>query len=294
MDLALQIVTSGLLTGGIYALLAVGLTLIFGVLRVVNFAHGEFMMLGMYGAYWMWALWDIDPYLSVFVVVPAIFALGLLVDRLIIRRTIGAPEVTVVFATLGLSIFLQNAALTVWSADTRSVTTGYTGTAFTLGEVRASVPLVVSFGVALVLALALWAFLNNTRFGKAIQAVAQNRDAAALMGINVQRVYMMTYAIAVAGAGAMGAIAAPVFSVVPRVGLSFVITAFVIVVLGGLGSVPGAVIAALLIGVVQSVVGFMIGAAWAEIAYFAVFMAVLVLRPQGLFGRRGAEVYQGA
>ena len=294
MDLALQIVTSGLLTGGIYALLAVGLTLIFGVLRVVNFAHGEFMMLGMYGAYWMWALWDVDPYLSVFAVVPAIFALGLLVDRLIIRRTIGAPEVTVVFATLGLSIFLQNAALTVWSADTRSVTTGYTGTAFSIGEVRASVPLVVSFAVALLLAFALWAFLNNTRFGKAIQAVAQNRDAAALMGINVQRVYMMTYAIAVAGAGAMGAIAAPVFSVVPRVGLSFVITAFVIVVLGGLGSVVGAVVAALLIGMVQSVVGFMIGAAWAEIAYFVVFMAVLALRPQGLLGRRGAEVYQGA
>ncbi|QBI19784.1 branched-chain amino acid ABC transporter permease [Egibacter rhizosphaerae] len=294
MDLVLQIVTSGLLTGGIYALLAVGLTLIFGVLRVVNFAHGEFMMLGMYGAFWMWALWDLDPYVSVFAVVPAVFALGLLTDRLIIRHTIGAPEVTVVFATLGLSIFLQNFALTVWSADTRSVTTGYTGTAFSLGEVRASVPLVVSFVVALGLALALWALLTYTRFGKSIQAVAQNRDAAALMGINVGRVYMLTYAIAVAGAGAMGALAMPVFSAFPRVGLSFVITAFVIVVLGGLGSVVGAVVAALLIGVVQSVVGFLIGAAWAEIAYFLVFIAVLVLRPQGLLGRRGAEVYQGA
>ena len=294
MDLALQIITSGLLTGGIYALLAVGLTLIFGVLRVVNFAHGEFMMLGMYGAFWMWVWWDVDPYLSVFVVVPAIFALGLVVDRLIIRRTIGGPEVTVVFATLGLSIFLQNAALTAWSADTRSVTTAYTGTAFAVGPVRASIPLVVSFIVAVALAGALWLFLAKTRFGKAIQAVAQNREAAALMGINVQRVYMMTYAIAVAGAGAMGALAAPVFSTFPRVGLSFVITAFVIVVLGGLGSVVGAVIAALLIGVVQSVVGFLIGAAWAEIAYFLVFMAVLALRPQGLLGRRGAEVYQGA
>jgi len=294
VDLALQIIASGLLTGGIYALLAVGLTLIFGVLRVVNFAHGEFMMLGMYGAFWMWALWDIDPYLSVFAVVPAIFGLGLLTDRLIIKRTIGAPEVTVVFATLGLSILLQNAALTVFSADTRSVTTGYTGTALSFGEVRVSIPMLISFVVAIGLALALWAFLSRTRFGKAIQATAQNRDAAALMGINVQRVYMMTYAIAVAGAGAMGAIAAPVFSVYPRVGLSFVITAFVIVVLGGLGSVLGAVIAALLVGLVQSVVGFLVGAAWAEIAYFVLFIAVLVLRPQGLFGRRGAEVYQGA
>ncbi len=292
LDLTLQIVTSGLLLGGLYALLAVGLTLIFGVLRVVNFAHAEFMMLGMFGAYWLWAIWGLDPYLSIFLVVPGIFLLGVVTDRLVIQRSIGAPEVTVVFATLGVSIFLQNAALTAWTADIRSVTTAYGSAVVEVGGVRISVPMLISFVVALVFATALWLFLNRTMFGKAIQAVAQNRDAAALMGIDVGRVYLVTYSVAVAAAGAMGVLIAPLFSVYPRVGLSYIVTVFVIVVLGGLGSVVGAVIAALLVGVIESVVGFLIGTAWAELAYFLVFLAVLVVRPQGLLGRRGAEVYQ--
>ncbi len=292
MQLILQIIANGLLIGGLYALLAVGLTLIFGVLRVVNFAHGEFMMLGMYGAYWLWVIYGFDPYLGVFIVVPAVFLLALLLARLIVQPAIGAPEVTVVFATLGLSIVLQNAALSLWSADIRSVTTGYTGLAVTVGGVRLSVAMLVSFAVALLLAGALWLFLTRTLQGKAIQAVAQDRRAAALMGIDVNRVYLLTFAVAVAAAAAMGVLVAPLFSIFPRVGQSYIITAFVIVVLGGLGSIPGAVIAALLIGIVHSAAGFLIGTAWAELAYFIVFLLVLLVRPQGLFGRRGAEVYR--
>lgn len=291
--MTLQILANGLLLGGLYALLAVGLTLIFGVLRVVNFAHAEFMMLGMYGVYWLWALLGLDPYLSIFVVVPAIFLLGVATDRLIIQRSIGAPEVTVVFATLGLSILLQNAALTAWSADIRSVSTSYTGSVFLISGIRLSMPMTVSFGVAMLFALGLWLFLRRTLYGKAIQAVAQNRDAAALMGIPVRRVYLFTYAVSVAAAGAMGALIAPLFSIYPRIGLSYIVTAFVIVVLGGLGSVPGAVIAALLIGIIEAGAGFLIGTAWAELAYFLIFLLVLILRPQGFFGRRGAEVYGG-
>jgi branched-chain amino acid transport system permease protein len=293
MQLALQIVANGLLLGGLYALLAVGLTLIFGVLRVVNFAHAEFMMLGMYGVYWLWRLFGLDPYISVFIVVPIVFLLGVVIDRLIIQRTIGAPDVTVVFATLGLSILLQNAALTAWTADIRSVSTVYSGSVFVVGGIRLSVPMTISFGVAMVFALGLWLFLTRTMYGKAIQAVAQNRAAAALMGIDVRSVYLFTFAVAVAAAAAMGGLIAPVFSTFPRVGQSHIVTVFVIVVLGGLGSVPGAVIAALLVGVVRAGAGFLIGTAWGELAYFVIFLAVLIVRPQGLFGRRGAEVYGG-
>lgn len=293
MQLTLQIIANGLLLGGLYALLAVGLTLIFGVLRVVNFAHAEFMMLGMFGVYWLWALLGIDPYLAVLLVVPVIFVLGAATGRLIIQRTIGAPEVTVVFATLGLSILLQNAALTAWSADIRSVTTAYSSMTLVLGGVRLSVPMLISFAVAMLSALGLWLFLSRTFYGKAIQAVAQNREAAALMGIDVRRVYFWTFSVAVASAGAMGGLIAPLFSIYPRVGVSYIVTVFVIVVLGGLGSVTGAVLAALLIGMVEAVAAYLFGAAWAELSYFLIFLAVLIARPQGFFGRRGAEVFGG-
>ena len=291
MGLVLQIAANGLLLGGWYALLAVGLTLIFGVLRVVNFAHAEFMMLGMYGAYWLRVGFGLDPYVSVFLVTPVIFLLGTLVDRAVIRRSIGKPDVTVVFATLGLSILLQNAALTLWRADIRSVTTFAGGAVFDLGGVRLSVAMTVAFGAALLFALGLWLFLTRTMYGRAIQAVAQNRRAAALMGINVKRVYLYTYSVAVAAAGAMGVLVAPIFTIFPTVGQTHIVTVFVIVVLGGLGSVPGALLAALLVGVIRAGVGFLIGTAWGELAYFAVFLLVLIVRPQGFFGRRGAEVF---
>ena len=291
MGLVLQIAANGLLLGGWYALLAVGLTLIFGVLRVVNFAHAEFMMLGMYGAYWLWAGFGLDPYVSVVLVTPAIFLLGVLVDRVVIRRSIGKPDVTVVFATLGLSILLQNAALTLWRADIRSVTTFAGGAVLDLGGVRLSVAMTVAFGAALLFALGLWLFLTRTMYGRAIQAVAQNRRAAALMGINVKRVYLYTYSAAVAAAGAMGVLVAPIFTIFPTVGQTHIVTVFVIVVLGGLGSVPGALLAALLVGVIRAGAGFLIGTAWGELAYFAVFLLVLIVRPQGFFGRRGAEVF---
>ena len=293
MELALQILINGLLLGGLYALLAVGLTLIFGVLRVVNFAHAEFMMLGMFGVYWVWHITGLDPYLAVLVVTPLVLLVGILCDRLIIQRTIGAPEVTVVFATLGLSIVLQNAALTLWTADIRSVTTAYSGMVLTPFGLRVSVPMLISFAVAMLGAAGLWLVLTRTLYGKAIQAVAQNREAAALMGINVRRIYLWTFSVAVAAAGAMGGLVAPLFSVYPRVGMSYIVTVFVIVVLGGLGSVPGAVLAALLIGLIEAAAGFLFGAAWAELSYFLIFLAVLIARPQGFFGRRGAEVFAG-
>ncbi|MGY6633032.1 MAG: branched-chain amino acid ABC transporter permease [Alkalilacustris sp.] len=293
MQLTLQIIANGLLLGGLYALLAVGLTLIFGVLRVVNFAHAEFMMLGMFGTYWIWRTTGLDPYLATLLVVPVIFALGIVVDRVVIQRTIGAPEVTVVFATLGLSILLQNAALTAWSADIRSVSTDYGGMVMRLAGVRISVPMAISFGVAMLASLALWLFLTRTLYGKAVQAVAQNREAAALMGIDVRRVYMWTFATAVAAAGAMGGLVAPLFTVYPTVGSGYIVAVFVIVVLGGLGSVPGAVLAAFVIGLTEAVAGFFLGTAWAELATFLIFLAVLVVRPQGFFGRRGAETFGG-
>ncbi len=293
MDTVLQIIANGLLLGGLYALLAVGLTLIFGVLRVVNFAHAEFMMLGMFGVYWLWALFGIDPYLAILLIIPPIFILGSIVSRLIVIPSIGAPEVTVVFALLGLSILLQNSALTAWSADPRSVSSVFSGEVLTLVGPRVSVTMFISFVIAMLLALALWMFLNYTTYGKAIQAVAQNRNAAALMGINVRGVYLFTYAVAVTASGIMGGLAAPMFSTYPTVGLSYIVVVFVIVVLGGLGSVPGAVIAALVVGLIETSSSYLIGTAWAPLVYFVLFLVILLVRPQGLFGRRGAEVYEG-
>jgi branched-chain amino acid transport system permease protein len=288
----LQLLASGLLLGGVYALLSMGLTLIFGVMRVVNFAHGEFLMLGMFGAFWLWKLYGVDPYISVLLIAPVAFLVAVVVERLVIRPTIGAPDVTQIFATFGLSIFLQSIALTLWTGNYRSVDIAYTQMALDVGRLALPLGQLVSFIIAFTLAVALYIFLQKTYVGKAIRATAQNRTAAYLMGINVSRVYMYTFAIATASVAAAGAVIAPLYSVYPRVGLDFLLVAFVIMVLGGLGSVLGAIVASFLIGIVVSCFTYFFGASEAQLAYFVIFMLVLAFRPSGLFGQRGAEEYE--
>jgi len=285
-----QVITSGLLIGGIYALVSIGLNLVFGVLRIINFAHGEYLMLSMYAAYWLWRL-GIDPYVATILVVPLMALLGALTERFLIRHTLAAHAHVKIFVTLGLAIALQNLALLFFTADYMSVQTPYQTATLTLAGLSVSVPRLIACAVMLIAAAGLHLFLHRTDFGKAIRATAQDSTTARLMGINVERIYMVTFAIGAALVGLAGCLLTPVYYVFPSVGTDFVLVAFVVVVLGGLGSLAGAVVGGLLIGVVEQLSGFFIDTSLRQIVYFALFIGVLVVRPAGLFGQRGAEEF---
>jgi len=244
------------LLGGIYALISVGLTLIFGIMRVVNFAHGEFLMLGMYLAFWAFYLYTADPYFVVFVAIPLFFVVGLVVYGLVMRGVIHASHNVQIFTTVGLSTVLQNVALVAWSGDFRFVRPWH---------------------------------LSTVHAGRVMRATAQDRDAATLMGIDTDRVYQLTFAIGIAAVGAAGVLVAPLYSVYPTAGLQFVLLSYVVVVLGGLGDMLGAMIGSLIVAAVEVAGSYLFGVAWKEIFYFILFILVLVFRPAGLFGQRGAE-----
>jgi branched-chain amino acid transport system permease protein len=289
IDALAQLGVSTVLLGGIYALVAVGLTLIFGVLRVVNFAHGEFLMLGMYFAFWPFVWYRLDPYLVLLISIPVFFLVGLLVYALVMRGVIHASHNVQIFTTVGLSTLLQNAALVVWTGDFRAVRPWHSsvvlhvaGTAFNLSQV-------VAFLIALVLTVTLFAFMKWTHTGRVMRATAQDREAATLMGIDTDRVYRLTFGIAIACVGAAGVLVAPLYSIYPTAGLQFVLLAYVVVVLGGLGDMVGAMLGSLIVAAVEVVGSYFLGSAWKEVMYFVLFIGVLLFRPAGLFGQRGAE-----
>jgi branched-chain amino acid transport system permease protein len=289
LDILPQLLVSGILIGGVYALLSVGLTLIFGVLRVVNFAQGEFIMLAMFGAYWLNVLFGIDPYLSIVIVAPMIFVFGLAVERVVVKPILGAPHTMQIFATFGLSIILQNLALTFWGPDYRSVQTRYTDLSFTVGTVSISATSLFAFIAALVMAAILIGFLNFTRDGRALRAMVQNRYAASLMGINTDRLNRIAFGCGVACAAVAGCVLAPIYYTFPTVGVDLIITAFVVVVLGGLGSIVGAMLGGLIIGVTQTLTGFFISVELKDVIALGIFLIILLVRPQGLLGRVGME-----
>ena len=284
-----QLLISTVMLGGIYALIAVGLTLIFGIMRVVNFAHGEFLMLGMYLAFWCFTLWGLDPYFVLLVAVPLFFAIGLGVYGLVMRGVIHASHNVQIFTTVGLSTALQNVALVFWTGDFRfvrpwesSIVIRIFGAAFNLSQV-------IAFAVALLFTLALFAFMKWTHTGRVMRATAQDGEAATLMGINTDRVYRLAFAIGIACVGVAGVLMSPLYSVYPTAGLQFVLLAYVVVVLGGLGDMVGALLGALIVAGVEVIGSYVFGSAWKEVIYFVLFIAVLVFRPAGLFGQRGAE-----
>jgi branched-chain amino acid transport system permease protein len=284
-----QLAVSTLLLGGIYALIAVGLTLIFGIMRVVNFAHGEFLMLGMYLAFWAFTLWGVDPYFVLFVGIPLFFLVGLVTYVLVMRGVIHASHNVQIFTTVGLSTALQNVALVAWTGDFRFVrpwhsskVLGLLGTAFNLSQL-------VAFVIAVGLTLGLFAFMRWTHTGRVMRATAQDRDAATLMGIDTDRIYRLTFSLGIAAVGAAGVLVSPLYSVYPTAGLQFVLLSYVVVVLGGLGDMVGALIGSIIVAAVEVVGSYVFGTAWKEVFYFVLFIAVLVFRPAGLFGQRGAE-----
>ena len=289
MEIGLQVLVSGILLGGVYALATIGLTLVFGVLRIVNFAHGEFLMVSMYATFWLFNLLGIDPYVALLVVPVLMFGFGLLAERLVIRPTLTRPHMVQTFGTLGLSTLLVNLAQVLWSANYRSVETVLSQIKVSLGLIDLGLPRLLAFVLAMLISLALYLFLRLTYTGKAIQATAENVAAAKLMGINVNRIYALTFALGSAVTGAAGCLLMPIFYAYPRIGLDFVGVMFVVAVMGGLGSVPGAIIAGLIIGVVETTSGFFISPAFKQAIYFIAFILVLVIKPAGLLGTRGAE-----
>jgi branched-chain amino acid transport system permease protein len=280
-----QLLVNGLLLGGVYAMISIGLTLIYGVMGIVNFAHGEYLMIAMYLTFWLFQLYGMDPYLSLLAVTPILFFLGLITQKIIINPILDAPHSTQIFATVGLSILLQNLALFFWRADYRSVRIAYSISNIKLQGLIISFPRLVAFVIALIMVFVLFLFLKKTYVGKALRATVENKRAAKLMGIDIRRFYYLALGIGTACVGVAGAVLMPMYPVFPTSGAYFVLTAFVVVVLGGMGSMAGAFVGGLIIGVVESFSGFFISPVLKEVAYFLVFIMILVLKPSGLLGK---------
>lgn len=277
---------NGVTTGAVYALIALGLTLIYGVLHIINFAHGASLMVALYAVYFLKEHAGIDPYLAFPVVVPAMFALGYGLQRGIINRASHGKDENILLVTLGLSIVLENLALLFFKSDTRTIETAYTLTTVALGPAMIALPKLVAFAGALVVSVLLVWMMRATDLGSAIRAVAKEKQGARLMGIDVDHVYAMCFGIGLACLGAAACFLLPAYYVNPMVGSGFVLVAFTIVVLGGMGSFEGAFVGGLLIGVVESLGGLYLGESLGQVGIFVIFIAVLLFRPQGLFGAR--------
>jgi branched-chain amino acid transport system permease protein len=288
METVLNVLVVGILLGGIYGLVSIGLNLIFGVIRIVNFAQGELVMLGMYGAYLAYTMLGLDPYVSVLVVVPALFVIGLVMQRLVIQPLQNEPSMQI-FATFALLILLQNVVLALTRGQGYSVPTQVVGMGLEFGEIRISATRLVIFLAVTAIAVLLHLFLMRTLTGKSIRAVTQDRQAARLMGINVERTFTVTFGIGAALAGLAGVLIAPIYTLSPGIGGNFILAAFAVVVLGGLGSVAGAYFGGLIVGLVEAFAGFYIDPELKKAIWFLIFLAVLVVRPTGLFGQVGAE-----
>jgi branched-chain amino acid transport system permease protein len=288
MSTVLHILVVGILLGGIYGLVSIGLNLIFGVIRVVNFAHGELVMLGMYGAFLAYSLLGLDPYLSIALVLPALFVFGLIIQRLIIQP-LQSESMMQMFATFALLTILQNVVLAITRGEGYSVPTKVAALGVELGDIRVSATRLIILVAVTAIAVALHFFLQRTLIGKSIRAVTQDRQAARLMGINVERTFMVTFGIGAALAGLAGALIAPIYTLSPGIGGNFILAAFAVVVLGGLGSVAGAYFGGMIVGIVEAFAGYYVDPELKQAIWFLIFLAVLVVRPTGLFGQVGAE-----
>lgn len=284
----LQAIIDGLLIGGVYSLVAIGLTLIFGVMKIVNFAHGALLMLGMYIAYWAFTLCGLNPYLSLPVTFGLMFAVGALIQRVILQPIEEGPDHNQLLVTLGLMLILENLALLLWSPDFRSVRIPWLVSPWSACSLVFDRPRLLAFAFALCLAVALFAFLNRTLLGKAIRATAQDKEGAWLIGANVRKVKYITCGLGAACAGVAGALIAPFFYTSPIAGGAFLLRAFVIAVLGGLGSFPGAFLGGLIIGVGESLGGLFLPGTLKELITYGIFIGILLFKPNGLLGSEAA------
>jgi branched-chain amino acid transport system permease protein len=283
-----QTIVNGLFTGGIYALVAVGLTLIYGVMMIMNFAHGEFLMLGMYLAYWAFTSLHMDPYLAAPLVALIVFALGALIQRGLIQPVLNSHPLRQIVLLLGVSTLMVGLVQFFMSANPLAIHVSYETSVVSWAGLRFSIPKLVSFFSALFVSIGLYLFLQLTKTGKAIRAVSQSRPAALLMGINVNSIYMLTFGIGAAVTAVGGILLTPTYTLIPTVGASFSVIAFVVVVLGTMGNFIGAFLSGLIIGVVEAFAGFYLGGDVKIIASMLVFILILLFKPAGLFGRKQA------
>jgi branched-chain amino acid transport system permease protein len=281
-----QAVINGLLIGGIYTLVSIGVTLIFGVVKIVNFAQGEFVMIGMYITYYLATQFGLSPLLSLLISMPVLFLVGMMMQHFLIRRVLGENDMPQIFLTFALSLFLMNITLLLFTANYRTVHTWYSDESIFFAGLNFPVAKVIAFSVAMILSGLLWLFLHRTDLGKAMRAASQNREVAMLMGINPNMVFAVALGIALALAGAAGSLLMPFYPAYPMAGQVFVLMAFVAVVLGTLGNVPGAFVASLMMGVAESLGIQFVGADSGLIVVFALLLLTLALRPSGLGVRR--------
>jgi branched-chain amino acid transport system permease protein len=284
MILFLQSLISGILIGGVYALIGIGLTIIFGVMRVINFAHGEIMMVGMYMTYFLFTLFGIDPFVSVLITIPLMFVFGAILQKLFINRILGALPQNQILLTIGLGLIMSNSMMLAFTSDYKILTTSYSSSSYRLAGLSVSKPLAISFLITVVITAALYWFLMKTDTGQAIRATAQDREAAQLMGINVKWMSTLAFGIGASMAGTAGALISPTYYIFPQVGSAFTLKAFVITVLGGMGSVVGATLGGIIIGVVESMGAAYISSDWKDVVVFSIFLLVLLIKPSGLMG----------
>jgi branched-chain amino acid transport system permease protein len=286
LDIFLSALANGLMIGAVYALIALGLTLVYGVLHIINFAHGAMLTAAMYAVFVAHSKFGVDPYLAIFVLAPLFFGIGYAIQRFVIGPASHGDDNNILLVTLGLSIIIENALLAGFRSDTRSIDVPYGFSVVEVGGLLLSVPKLIAVGGAMVVALLMAMLLTRSDTGKAIRAVAKEKTGAALAGISVEHVYAVTFGLGAACLAVAACLLMPTFLVNPRIGNAFVLVAFTIVVLGGMGSIGGALLGGLIIGVVESLSGLYFGESLGQIGIFLIFILVLLFRPTGLFGAK--------
>jgi branched-chain amino acid transport system permease protein len=282
--LIVQSLVDGVLMGGIYGLVAIGLTLIFGVMKIINFAQGALLMLGMYISYWSFTLLGINPYLSIPLSAIALFLIGALIQKTILSKMLDAPEHNQLLVTLGIMLVVENLALVLWSPDFRSIKLEGFQQTLNLGDIGVNVPKLIAFLAAIILSVALFWFLKHTMLGKAIRATSTNRQGASLSGINTNRINYIAFGLGAGLAAIAGSLITPFFYTSPTVGATFILKGFVVVVLGGLGNFIGAIIGGLIIGISEAMGGAVLPGSLKELMTYIIFVIVLLVKPNGLFG----------
>jgi len=290
LSLLAQNLVFGLLVGGLYGLAAVGLSLVFGVTKILNVAHGELLMIGGYAAFWLFTLFGVDPFLGLPLAILLLVLLGFVLYKGVFGRMTKLGEETKIKNTMlvgfGLGIVLQNVAQRLWTANERGITTVYSSWVFTVFGVRFPIVRVASFLIALFVLVALHLFLKRTYIGKAIRATVEDWEAAALLGINTDRLYLISFVMGAGLAGLAGALVSVGWSIMPTMGLKWTLTSLIVMVLGGLGSFLGTFVAGVLLGITESLTSFWLGGAYREMVALLLFLVVLIVRPQGLFGAK--------
>jgi branched-chain amino acid transport system permease protein len=285
MEMLIQTLVSGFLIGGIYALIGLGMTLIMGVMKIINLAHGQLMMIGMYITFVLFQYLHLDPYFSLLVVMPALFLIGCLIQMYLLNPLLKVDSIlpeNQVLMTVGIGMVLTEIMRFIFHSDYKSVQTGYSSAAFYLGGISFNVPMFVAFLIAMALTAALFVFLLKTDMGKSVRATAQNKDAALLMGINAEWITILTYGLGSALAAASGALLLPIYYLFPDIGGPFTLKAFVITMLGGMGSTVGAIVGGVVLGVAESLGATYLSMALKDAVAMVIFLLVLIFLPGGL------------